>query len=505
MSETAQGVATSVAASPIKGFVAKCWQYVLENPLKSATAATLFLGGLLLLMFFLHIGFMPDVNLESVSSLLYAMALFGIFIAAFSAITMVLPGLALAEFKKSVKFVRPRHLALIMSGTTLTWAVVLFHLIDYLPGWVAWFTWGIAVVMVSPTCLAMDARKRVVSSPLTVSADGKCRSHGHRLSFYSRRHVKLKARWTEHDWSDARISRTVLWLRLRRRWQTYLWASAMVLLITPLVALPLSFIGVIGLAGDIRTAPALQFTPLLTALVAVIAVAAAVIGSVQSTEAPKVAALFAPLLLFLVITATGSFSAFSIIAVKTLGQGEINAARATITGKTCKEINQTLGQRVCANVRDDEIAAICPVMIRSRIGSQVLLEFAPMAVESDKSIQHAIWITSNESIVGQDGKRRTKQLIRRVVIDKAKLLSWRPLDAFGEGKSERPIDALTPFVATSFIYAKQAEITNPMANDRALAKILQDQCGGDLDQHNDSPSSNSAQPSDAGQSDTQKP
>lgn len=45
-------------------------EYVVRNPVALATSAALTLGGLLLLGFFLRIGFMPDVDLAGSMALL---------------------------------------------------------------------------------------------------------------------------------------------------------------------------------------------------------------------------------------------------------------------------------------------------------------------------------------------------------------------------------------------------------------------------------------------------
>ena len=165
MSESAQGqaVPASTNSNPVNELVTKYWQYILDNPVKSATTAILFWGGLLLLMFFLHIGFMPDVNLESVSSLLYAVALFGGFIAAYSALLLVLPGLAMAELRSTVKFLRFRHLLATEIGATLSWAAFLLCSFGYIPLFDAWILCIGTVVLVPLICLRIDLRKPTAS------------------------------------------------------------------------------------------------------------------------------------------------------------------------------------------------------------------------------------------------------------------------------------------------------------------------------------------------------
>ena len=132
----------------------------------------------------------------------------------------------------------------------------------------------------------------------------------------------------------------------------------------------------------------------------------------------------------LVLSATGNFSVFSVIAVQLLGVGEINAARVVVSGKGCQEVNEALGQRVCMDRGDDKATSICPVTIRARIGSQVVLEFAPLVVHTDEAtrMKSVLWAAS----VREDGATQERKLVRRVIIDKARVLGWQPLPGLGE-------------------------------------------------------------------------
>ena len=74
-------------------------QYVSENPLKFASAAILMWGMGLLLTFFLRIRYMPEVNVVSVSSVLYAVAVLGLVISIYTMLALVAPGMVLASVK----------------------------------------------------------------------------------------------------------------------------------------------------------------------------------------------------------------------------------------------------------------------------------------------------------------------------------------------------------------------------------------------------------------------
>jgi hypothetical protein len=191
----------------------------------------------------------------------------------------------------------------------------------------------------------------------------------------------------------------------------------------------LIFIGLVGASGDIRSASNTHAATQLLLLTVVIAFSAAVIGAVRSSDTVKVSAILAPGLLFLVLNFTGSFTAIPAMAMRVLGQGEIGAARIVVSGKTCREINETLGQRVCDEEAKEDATAVCPAMIKSRIGSQMVLDFAPIAMDvSDINKPQLVWVTSEKKMSEQAGP----SIVRRVILDKAKIISWQPLRTLGE-------------------------------------------------------------------------
>lgn len=54
--------------------------YIKENPIKSIITIILSISGISLLIFFLNIGFMPDISFESVSLVFYAISILSIII-----------------------------------------------------------------------------------------------------------------------------------------------------------------------------------------------------------------------------------------------------------------------------------------------------------------------------------------------------------------------------------------------------------------------------------------
>jgi len=427
----------SIPANPANTVVTKIWQYVLDNPIKTAATTALAWGGLLMLMFFSRIGYMPDINLESATSLLYAIALLGSFVAAYTMLMMVMPGLLIATAKEPTERITFQHLLCITTGASLIWAAALLDIFDFMPSDWAWIAAAMVTLMAPGIGVFLSRKYPKLEEPVTVKMDAA-------------------SRWSPQD-QPVKI---------------YFWSLGMVIALGALMTIPLLFISMIGLSGDIRTASSGQSVAVLIVLVLLITSSAALIGGVKTSHVAKVATIFAPLLLFVVLGATGSFSFFSVLAIKALGHGEISAARITVTGKTCQEINETLGQRICVAPRAESVTAICPVMIRSRIGSQVVLEFAPMGIEKSEA-KKAAWIVSDGGHDGAPGEKT----IRRVIIDKPKLLSWQPLKGFDERDQTQMINSTAPRVA-SWLEPKEVgdgKALNQVAS--SLSSALTKQCG----------------------------
>ena len=99
---------------------------------------------------------------------------------------------------------------------------------------------------------------------------------------------------------------------------------------------------------------------------------------------------------------------------------------------------------------------ICPAVLRSRIGSQVLLEFAAMSIELSGTGATLAW----QSIPEQ---RNKPVRFRRVVLDKAQLLTWSSVQL-----SLSPVP-LGPMPAPGLLASNTTE--QPLGLRTALAAI----------------------------------
>lgn len=383
---------------------------------------------------------MPDVNLESVTSLLYAIALLGSVVALYTMAIMVAPGLLLSSARDMTVNVTRWHLLAIAAGATAIWAIVLCCMFGLLPTLWAWALGSVTTVLCPVLGVTMDRRQLTGNTPLTPESA----TPAHPI--------------------DPLQSKT----------RAFVWSFVTLILVALVMAISLLFIGIIGLDGDLKAASEQDAVLTLVGLLALIALTAAILAGAQSDKLLGLSLILAPMLLFAMLALVGNFSAFSVMTVRALGQGEINAARITVTGKTCREINQTLGQRVCAETTDDEATAICPVSIRSRIGSQVLLEFAPMRVPSnDATKATAAW---SLTMLSQD-QQKPSSLVRRVILDKAKLLSWQPLRDFTEEATPYTRGTVRAPVASWLGNTPNSVTDADNHPNPTLFQVLRDSCG----------------------------
>lgn len=418
-------------------------QYITENPLKIATAGIFAFGCIFLLIFFLRIGFMPDVNAESIVAVVYAISVFGIFVAIYSAFLTVLPGLCLSHLRGHATFVSSKHILILSFSAAIVCFIFIFLLIYEAQQWIAF-------------SLALVTFFILMGGFFLKNIEAASENKLLRVDIVNSGGIKAL--------HNKELADCV--------WLLGMWFSMALLLL-----LPLLFIYYIGLRDYLRNHSD-EYTILsFLIILVVLSLANAGIASLKPSKGLVLAYIFGPALVFLVLIFTSNFSVFSVVAIRALGQGEINAARVTVTGRTCNEIYQTLGQAVCTHVPDEAFTAICPVMIRSRIGEQVVLEFAPMTIETKEGISSILWITSNKSSAANGDKKSSQKLIRRVIIDKSKILSWQPLENFGEAPDNMLLTAQPLSVASFTGLSPQSKSGTTHVEGQKLQQQLLTRCG----------------------------
>jgi hypothetical protein len=118
---------------------------------------------------------------------------------------------------------------------------------------------------------------------------------------------------------------------------------------------------------------------------------------------------------------------------------------------------------VCEGGHDDEVATICPVVLRSRMGSQVVLEFAPMAVVDEK--EKDLWVRWQNAPAASTPESSSPIRFERVVLSKDQVKTWKAL-APATSASAVATPASTPLA--SWLSKAQGGADQP----KELAKML---------------------------------
>jgi hypothetical protein len=285
---------------PAKQLSEKLVDYAVQNPLKLLSTFVLVSGGLLLLTYFVHIGFLPDVELNAAASMLYAVALVGLLIAGYTAVVIVLPGWFIALSRDAQQDIRDADVLWAVGLGTTFWCLLL---------WVFW------IVPVAPW--EMNTGVLIVLI-LTGGAS------------------LLNAKWD--GWGLATWPRWPKWLIRRRLWvvgATFGYVFG--------VALSLVFTVQFAIRGDLPIRDTPSQVAMLGAVLVIFAVCAVVLAVIPPQNRLKAALVFAPSALFLALAVTGSFSAIAQIAVQRFSLGEMPYTRVVVDGKTCQQVNQALG------------------------------------------------------------------------------------------------------------------------------------------------------------------
>jgi hypothetical protein len=392
----------------VQGYLKRLLDYAIDSPAKTLSLTVLTYGGLLLLVYFGRIGFLPDVNLDAVASVLYAVALVGLLLAGYTATTLVMPGLLLGGNVDEANL--PRNwVGWVAAASAVLWCLIVLGLLSDFSVWV-WCAMAVAAVIAALT-MAWRGRHMLVHNP-----------------------------------------------------KPWVWAALLTVVCSLLMAVPMALLSALSLYGDLVRAANWKAGIALVSMAIGIAATAWLVATTERPRRWKVALILAPSGLFIFSMLTGSFSAISVIAVNKLGLGEYHFVRAVVSGKTCKVVNEALGQTVCdPKAEDDAPTTICPAQLRSRIGSQVLLEFSGLKLDKSGELTRLVWAAPASLQV--DAKE--EPYFRRVVLPKDQLLTWSSVRQQVNGVESTPVSAML------------ATWRSPQP--RELAKALAKVCGVPVD------------------------
>lgn len=302
------------------------------KPVAALVSVALFLGGLIVLLFFWHIGFMPDADLASTTGIFFAAALVGLWSVIGSLLVGMLPGVVTTCLLQARRL--PPHPSLIGVAPVLAFlfaAAIVFRRAverDWLAEWQP-LVWAVAALAVGAVGARLAARQR-----------------------------------------DRFVGPTV---RERRPWLQDAGSfafSALVWLIGMFQVLDIA----VGLAKNNG-----QHVVWSVMLVLVWMVVLVVINTVSATLPLLVSGLYillnlVPLLVLLTVLAGGP-SALATYVLRQLGLAEIAHVDLVLEPAACRALAAVPSAGVhCIDIGGTGGGAMQDVRVRSRIGSQVLVE-----------------------------------------------------------------------------------------------------------------------------------
>jgi hypothetical protein len=300
--------------------------YLQANPLQSAFAVTCTFGGVLLLLFFAQLHAMPDLDLAGASSLLLAVALVGLAFTFFLTVCAFGGGLVLQSYGAEAAALRTGYGALLLHMpvilTCLVCGLVLyFYSFEFLPvNWIILFSIGLGT------------------------------------AFYS---------WWMPDALDRSPKSRAIYAF------AYAWLSLIWVTITSLAFLSFWALSAENIDGNCQ-----QLMRLLSWIFLCIILNFA-LAQLQHISLGVVlaASTLSAMALFLL---SGNGMTVPKAVVRSLGLGEMPVA-LVVTEAGCQQLNQASGIRVCEVRPNEKSALVCPVLLRSRIGSPYFIGFSPLS------------------------------------------------------------------------------------------------------------------------------
>lgn len=450
----------------------KLRDYALENPAKTLSMCVLTFGGILMLIYFFRIEFLPDINLESATTLLYAVSVLGLFIVLMLAAYLIMPALVAKaiwhDYQQQGSLTDGWALGLSGGAAFLsviaTMGIALWNKAD--PG----ASFLICIFVAASIAFVIALIKGGYECPLNRPKPK------HVTSGSAKSEREKKSKW---EWSPLNAAFMVVVTAV---------AQWFILLTVVLITIGL------GRDGALREEGAAAYSIIAAQLLISASVPLLFQKKMEWGRAIRLMAVVGLALLLGLLLITQSVSKPSAIVVGHLGAGEIEATRLVLSGKGCKQLNLALGEMHCAEVKDDEPTVLCPVALRSRIGAQILVEVAPMELHlttssgkddsgkekkddsgKEKKDNSGDNNPKERQLVWRDYKNSHQNTIprKRVILDKSTLLAWSTLTSVGvhAGKGA-PDETVHP---ASLVYLEATSKDKSTHNE--LDKALLELCG----------------------------
>jgi hypothetical protein len=466
-------------------FIAYLFKYFKENPIISLSALSFVLGNTILVFFFFKIGFMPDLNLESITSILYGITILSILFIVYFLFCLIFPGLFLSCSKDEISGVKIGHLiCLIIAASILAFLFISFlmglpkiislgYFYYFLGGIGAvnffllgiWYSCGnltlinkyqfIKIKNIYPYLKKAKSQKSnkylflkiffffsliiLINFASNILSIITIISLGFvilpilpilfsRINFKqvgNTQNSKAKTPQQTHNIKNNN--------KVSDSFKIFWWSVCTTSMATILITGSAMIFCLVWLSGDISNETNNSIFLKLFLLVLISTICSVFIVIAKYNKQILYALFICFLLLFPILMAIDKLANVIFMGIRVLQLGEINSARITVTKETCQEINQTLGKKVCNSQSLEPRVPICPVIIKSRIGNQAVLEFAHLdEIKSEEknatdnksnNSKNFYWITTKKA----DNSDENIRITQVVILDKSKINSWQTL------------------------------------------------------------------------------
>lgn len=394
-------------------------------PFKALSLLTLTLGGLMLLMFFVRLGTVPDLDFASTTASMAAVAVLGLLLMTFVGGSTIAAGLMTRAMFVDGRQQKLEVVDLVLFALPgLLTAVGLIATSNEANGW---------------SLIAMVCFGLVILPFLQLLRHGVSQA------------PNGKGDTQRHDQSKSWPGSLGLFLRLV---VAFIWLGSCVF----------AFLTLYDFWPTEREGASFRVVLILwIALCAVLNASMVLWSNKTRLEEAVGIALLSIAGLFGLSALSENWTGVPVAAVRALGLGE-QAVGVVVTAVGCDTFNKAArGQVVCQLDNDNRTGWVCPVILRSRIGSPYVFELTSF----DASGNWPVHAPSGRSDSG------TSRVLKRIQIAKEDVKSWPSIDAFrmkDDGRSSTPISVDSTRVLT---YLDQRLLKVNETQRRWLAR----QCG----------------------------
>ena len=129
--------------------------------------------------------------------------------------------------------------------------------------------------------------------------------------------------------------------------RNFLWSMYVTVALVVMYILVFVIFSIIWASSDLSYETANSFTFKIALIIGISAISSFLIGLSEHKSQLIYSSILCIYLLIIIFSQINFLSDFLFIGIKNFRIGEINSARLAVTGKTCQEINLTLGKKVC--------------------------------------------------------------------------------------------------------------------------------------------------------------